>query len=56
MPHGRKDIAWKYGIDEDILDDSIKRKEVANWIKHLLATTLAELSGTGASSGTSCHD
>ena len=36
--HGRKDIAWRYGIDEDILSNDIKRAEVKNWIKHLLLT------------------
>lgn len=32
----RRDIAWKYGIDDDVLDDDIRTCEVKNFIKHLV--------------------
>ncbi len=38
----RKDIAWKLGIDDDIMDEGIRRTEVLNWIKHLVLPTMAE--------------
>lgn len=25
---------WKYGIDQDVLDDNIRTIEVRNWIKY----------------------
>ncbi len=28
----RRDLAWRYGIGQDILDDSIHRREFANWL------------------------
>jgi hypothetical protein len=31
-----QDIAYKYGIDDDMLNKDIKRQEVKNWIKHIL--------------------
>ncbi|RHY66409.1 hypothetical protein DYB30_002790 [Aphanomyces astaci] len=34
-PH-RKDIAWRLGIDADVLDDDIRCIEVKNYIKHLV--------------------
>jgi len=27
-----KDLRWKYGIDEDVLDDSIRQLEFVNWL------------------------
>jgi len=30
----RKDLRWKYAIDEDVLSDDIRELEFANWIKH----------------------
>ncbi len=30
----RKDLRWKYGIDEDVLSDDIRELEFANWIKY----------------------
>ena len=31
-----KAIAWQLGIDQDILDNSIRAAEIANWLKHAL--------------------
>jgi len=31
----RTDIKWKYGIDEDLLDATIKEREVTNWVQHI---------------------
>jgi GMP synthase (glutamine-hydrolysing) len=28
------ELAWRYGIDRDILDKSVRVKEIANWITH----------------------
>lgn len=33
----KKNIAWKYGINDDILNDDMRRIEVRNWIKYLLS-------------------
>jgi len=30
----RKDLKWKYGIDDDVLSDDIRELEFANWIKY----------------------
>ncbi len=38
----RKDIAWKLGIDDDVMDEGIRRTEVRNWLKHLVLPTMAE--------------
>jgi len=38
----RKDIAWKLGIDEDVMDEGIRQTEVRNWLKHLVLPTMAE--------------
>jgi GMP synthase (glutamine-hydrolysing) len=32
----RKDIAWLLGIDEDVMNEDIRRAEVRNWINHLV--------------------
>jgi GMP synthase (glutamine-hydrolysing) len=32
----RKDIAWRLGFDDDVLDDDIRTIEVRNFIKHLV--------------------
>lgn len=37
----RKDAAWNLGIDEDILDDNIRCREVLNWIEHLVLPGLS---------------
>ncbi|MEQ1611729.1 MAG: type 1 glutamine amidotransferase [Hyphomicrobiaceae bacterium] len=29
----RRDLAWRYGIGRDVLDDTIHRREFANWIR-----------------------
>jgi len=31
----RRDIAWRLGLGEDILDDRIRLSELSNWITHL---------------------
>jgi GMP synthase (glutamine-hydrolysing) len=33
----RRDIAWRYGIDEDLVDDGVKQRELANWLEHIAA-------------------
>eukprot|EP00940_MAST-03C_sp_MAST-3C-sp2_P002128 g2128.t1 len=33
-----KHIRWKYGIDEDMLDDDIKQREVRNWLRFISKT------------------
>ena len=38
----RKDIAWKLGIDDDIMDKAYRRTEVRNWLNHLVLPTMAE--------------
>ncbi len=30
----RKDLRWKYGIDDDVLSDDIRELEFANWVKY----------------------
>ncbi|KAF0720014.1 Aste57867_622 [Aphanomyces stellatus] len=35
-PTARKDIAWRLGIDADVLDNDIRCTEVKNFIKHLV--------------------
>jgi len=30
----RKDLRWKYGIDDDVLSDDIRQLEFANWLKY----------------------
>ena len=34
----RKDLRWKYGIDDDLISNDIKQAEVRNWLKLLLTT------------------
>ncbi len=36
---GRKDIAWLLGIDEDVMNEDIRRAEVRNWIELLVLPT-----------------
>ena len=31
---GNKSLAWRYGIDETVLDPRIRTTEIANWITH----------------------
>lgn len=33
----RMDLAWRLGIDEDVMDPEIRCLEVRNWIQHLVA-------------------
>ncbi len=39
---GNKDIAWKLGIDSDVLDEDFRRVEVRNWLNNLVLPTMAE--------------
>lgn len=32
----RRDIAWRLGIDEDVMDENIRTLEVKNWIENIL--------------------
>ena len=32
----RKDLMWKYGIDEDVLKDSVRQLEFCNWLNKLV--------------------
>jgi len=34
--NSRKDLRWKYGIDEDVLSDSIRQLEFKNWINKIV--------------------
>jgi len=34
-PEGNSDLMWKYGIDEDVLDDDIRCVEPANWVRYV---------------------
>jgi GMP synthase (glutamine-hydrolysing) len=36
----RTDLMWKYGIDEDVLDERIRYTEVKNWIEYLVKPTV----------------
>lgn len=33
-PVGRRDLRWQLGADDDVLDEAIRLREIANWIKH----------------------
>ena len=37
--HSRKDLAWKLGIDDDIMNETVRQQEVANWINYLVIPT-----------------
>ena len=37
---GRKDIAWLLGIDEDVMNEDIRRAEVRNWIDLLVLPSM----------------
>jgi GMP synthase (glutamine-hydrolysing) len=28
----RKDLAWKYGVGPDVLDDTLRSLELGNWL------------------------
>jgi len=34
--HSRFDLAWKLGVDADVLDDDIRTLEIRNWIERLV--------------------
>ena len=40
--HGRKDLAWLLGLDQDIMNEDIRRAEVRNWIEQLVIPTAAQ--------------
>ena len=37
----RKDIAWKLGIDEDVMNKDVRQAEVRNWIEKLVIPSKA---------------
>jgi len=37
--HTRKDLRWKYAIDEDLLDDAIRQREFVNWLNNQVSVT-----------------
>eukprot|EP00656_Telonema_subtile_P020578 TRINITY_DN2167_c0_g1_i3.p1 TRINITY_DN2167_c0_g1~~TRINITY_DN2167_c0_g1_i3.p1 ORF type:complete len:303 (+),score=73.10 TRINITY_DN2167_c0_g1_i3:148-1056(+) len=39
-PEAHPDLKWKYGIDEDVLDDNIRCVEPANWVRYVCDTAL----------------
>ncbi len=39
---GRKDIAFRYGIDSDLMDPDIRQAEVRNWIEHLVLPNMGK--------------
>jgi GMP synthase (glutamine-hydrolysing) len=36
----RADLAWRLGVDRDVLDDGLRRLEVRNWIERLVKPSL----------------
>ncbi len=38
----RKDLAWALGVDDDVMDASVRCIEVVNWIEHLVKPTMAK--------------
>jgi GMP synthase (glutamine-hydrolysing) len=38
----RKDLAWLLGVDEDVMDTSVRQTEVRNWIENLVKPTMAK--------------
>jgi len=38
----RKDLAWKLGVDQDVMDKDYRRTEVRNWIERLVLPVMAE--------------
>ena len=38
--NSRKDLRWKYGIDEDVLSDEIRQLEFVNWLNKLVIPLL----------------
>jgi GMP synthase (glutamine-hydrolysing) len=37
----RADLAARYGIGETVLDAAIRRREIANWLTHLVRPSMA---------------
>ena len=35
-PAGNYALQWKYGIDNDVLNEEVRYTEVKNWIKYLV--------------------
>ena len=44
----RRDIAWRFGLGDEILDESRRVCEIANWINHLVLPTRSERGRGGA--------
>jgi len=40
----RKDLRWKYAVDEDVLDDSIRQLEFVNWLNKLVIPAKTKMS------------
>lgn len=43
----REDLAWLLGIDDDILNEDVRRTEVRNWIDRLVIPTMIAKGRTG---------
>ena len=41
-PAGRRDLAWRYGLDADVLDPSQRRTEFGNWLARKVAPHAAK--------------
>ena len=39
---GRQDLAWKLGVDKDVMDKDYRRTEVHNWIEKLVKPVMTE--------------
>jgi GMP synthase (glutamine-hydrolysing) len=40
----RKDISWRLGIDDDVMNEDIRQMEVRNWIELLVLPRMGVLS------------
>jgi len=38
----RQDLAWQLGVDDDILNEDVRRAEVRNWIERLVIPTMVK--------------
>ncbi len=37
----RRDIAWLLGIDDDVMNEDVRRLEVRNWVRRLVLPAMA---------------
>ena len=37
---GRQDIAWLLGVDEDVMNEDVRRAEVRNWFEYLVRPSM----------------